>query len=1602
MAPNGQKRKRQDPIYPEDSSDGPNRPSPHRPQNLGHAQQNLHYNPNARGERRSSRQLRGGGTQPTTPVPASPNVQPTSQQAPPTNLSNPMSPPSAPTIAARANSNVKTETSVPSKNEPISASPAAAPPKPNPFPYNYQYLTEDRRKAWTSSGRASTVQEACQARDSQDTMTLSTVFQELVRAGLDGPLDPTEAGKAIQEIVGDTADESNTTATLFLDCVTIMTEDDVGQQKLPTLIFATGVSPNLMRMKLETPLLVALGLVRPIFPSQQIRAQTAVHYKLGNYNLLREESEGYAKLMTEYFTTVFSASPTAELVHDTFTKVLGMIGAFDLDVGRVLDVTLDVFANLLVRHYRFFIKFLVASSWWPNNKSFEGIETPDYPWKNLPPWALPDSTSYSITKADKERLVGEREERDVKFWDRVREIGMGAYFELGGREIVIDEESASQLQVKIDQEKKEFEKKQKQAAEEAAAKGRKAAIKEFPRNSSREWVAATRTIPPRGNFEAAQLLGFKLRFYSSEARDPEDTFPENLIYLAALLIKIGFISLKDLYPHLYPADSEMETIKAKKLQEKTERTQGKAGGVENALTKAAPLVDDEPAPSTTSRPRDKESRSTEKPTETSEDTKKPELPEPADQKVLLLKSLLAIGAIPEALYILGRFPWLVDVYPDVLKYIHRILQHCISNLYDQVRPFPDRESVRGPQEIVMEQTGASSTNDLATTELPKRRVVRWAQLDKVDSGEMEYRYYWEHWTDDVPVCQTIDDLFTLCSTLLNFSGVKIGQDTTLLLKLVRIATKSLIEDTSPNNSARWTDLTKRLLLPSLSFVKVNPAVVSEVWNLLGNFTVATRFNMYAELYTGATSRNPDMQEAFGETKLQATRVMKRISSENLPLMARSLAKAAYASPGIVFQVAFSQVESYEWLITGFVECGRYFTDLAYDVLTWSLLNAMGSGTRSRVQLDGMLTSSWLKSLSLLSGQVFKTYSKMDVTPLLQFIGYQLQRGCSIELEVLEQIVWYMAGIATDVTFSEKETQAMAGSPTLRAQTLITLGDQRHDKYRQDSSQRLIKSLKTCGLVGQLLIALVQERQSYPYRKSSSNIPLKAIGNNIDKIHLVYGQYLDMLRAFLTTAEFNEAIPGVASLISDFGLEPSFAFEISRPSLVAKIMEADTATKLERQQEKARRDSAEQTKLNGDVEMGDDASKIGPSTGLVVAESSTSKAESSVKEEGEEGGDDILMNDAPQSIEQSLAFDAGLVITETEEPWHPVLKPLIQDLRPVVRSDFESTSSLAFFVTFWQLGAHDLIVPTQSYQEEIHRLQTKVTAVKADRSDISTKGVKEKEAKIKHLTDLSDQLREEMKSHVEYYQQIRNRLNREKDRWFAGLGNTRESVNSLNMALLQDCFIPRMLLSPLDAQYAYKMIFYLHSSGTPGFRTMFLLDNIFLDKLLTALIFKCTAVEAENLGRFLHELLKELGKWHASKSYYEKQAFGAKKDLPGFATGVVVEKGSEAFKDYEEFRTALFKWHRNLNNALKACFVSGEYMHIKNAIIVLKAIHVEFPAVTFMGKNQVEVVSALANDSRRSDLKVAASSLLRSLKNREKDWVMPQAFHIVRSDMCGLF
>ncbi|KPI37746.1 THO complex subunit 2 [Cyphellophora attinorum] len=1393
-------------------------------------------------------------------------------------------------------------------------------------PYDYTILTDEICQSLTEDNLDAVPALFALGENDNDTDAL-LAMQELVHAVASGRIDPKVAGALISGFApvedddadSETADPTQITQALqsaVVDAISVLYDDNgsLPFRRISDFLSATQIPVDILRNALDQKLLMSMGLVQSIFDKQAIRKQTNVVYRQANFNLVREESEGFAKLVTEVFSCCTSQEPTGTNAEEAVEKVKALIGAFDLDVGRSLDVVLDVFGSVLVRSFRFFVKFLRASPWWPRGSQDDGWST-----RGLPRWALPGVEDWKITEEQRAEIASENLSRDADFWALAKDQGLRAFYQLGLSHIP------------------------------------GAASYDSNDEFSKAWVEETGTQPPSGNHDAAQLLGFKLRFYSeSPARDESDTLPDNLMFLSALLIKIGFISLKDLFPHLWRQDEAMEQLKAQKIVEKEERERAArpGAGTKNALLTAGALSDD-PEPSAGPRsavPRRLNEASTRAGTpsrepEADKASTKGTTDEPADQKIALLKALLAIGALPEALFMIGRFPWVLELIPDLPEYFFRILKYCISSVSAQSQPLADRATLQQTLPYYETDIPGLPKGQVKVEENHKAKELRWPYLDKADSPDgKSYKFYFDEWNDLLPVCQTVDDVFVLFDTLLPLVGVKIGHDPELVTKIARIGKCSLKQDSTEANRDRWLDFSKRILLPCISLTKANAGVVNEVFELLIFFPTRTRYLLYLEWRDGRTSRNPDVKIATEQARAETRDLLKRISKTNARQMARSLAKIAYANPHIVTTVALNQIESYDSISTVFVEGSRYFTDLGYDVLTWNLIFSMAKAGRSNTQDGGIFASRWLTALSRFAGDIYKRYSMMKAGPILQYIARELGHGNTMDLKMLENIVTSMAGITNDTTYNESQLQAMGGGSLLQSQTILQLLDARHEKHA--TSKRLMAALQSTGLTGKFLVLMAQQRQAC--LTSKSDAPLKVIGNTYDDVHRVLVQYLDLLQHGLGMRIFAEVVPDVVALMVAYEIPPEIAFMICRSVLSRKITEYE--------RKKADDASLAAQEAPNDVDMKD-------------AESSEEDGEAEEDEPTEVNGATPTEDDTLNAATESEPIDGAL----NEHSWHPILEKVMDDLRDHLPQE---------------LSLYDIAIPRKAYSDEIARQKKKRDAVKLERA-VGSSATRKKEDAVKALDKLINDLLAENGQHVKAQIACRKRLSAEKQAWFVGQARNSERLST---ALWEYCLLPRILASPLDAYFSFALVKSLHSLGTPNFSTLGLYDLFFRTDRLVSLIFSSSSKEAEHFGRFLAELLKDLNRWHKSKTIYEKEAWGLKKQLPGFATKS--EGGKPiAFMPYDTFRKLLYKWHTITHQAFQKCLKSTEYMHVRNAISILHAVSEggTYPVINIHGVSLQTTIDKLRS-SEMQDLVVASTSLLSALKRSEKQWIPPSSFN----------
>ncbi|KAL7282472.1 hypothetical protein ACG7TL_003943 [Trametes sanguinea] len=1324
----------------------------------------------------------------------------------------------------------------------------------------------------------------------------------------------------LEEIVGDAktaasaaeqGSMSPTTVDQVVKAKTNAESDKATIESIVRRLLAIGVlDPDICRERLDLALVASVGLVadKVAFERKEIRTRTSLFYKQNKFNLLREESEGYSKLTTELTSSLglphnsSTGYPTEPIetiearARPTWERILGLIGYFDLDPNRALDIILDVFSVHLATHHTFFVALLSFSPW--GRRSRGGVKQEDMAVE-------PDPARYR-GKTLMEVL-------------RVAEADAGA---------CLDDIDTSNARV------------------------------------------------------LAQVLGFKFRYYQSP--DVTETTPRNLYLMTAILIREGFLRLEDLYPHVGPSDEEMPALHKAYLDNVEARIAGakisqlamaaplESGGPSNAKPKAAPA----PEPKI--------------------EAKK----EMANQKLGLLNGLLAVGALRPAFAVLSKFPWMVDAYPEVADLVIRVLKHSLSPLYDTTVPSKDKTaSFMKPRA----RYGAAGV-----VPAPERRpyLTLWAPTPPCTST-VEFVFFFPDWVQRVPLCTSYDDLIDVLEPLMRFIGLHVSRDPAFLTKFLRLGrshmlttvtidpeTKRLVGTPDPDHPVRrfWFKVIRVYLLPALPLIRGNAVCTVEVWNIVRQFETTLRWQLYGEWKANTYKSHPELRVRQVQTDRESKGIMRRLSHNTIDALSGTVAKLAHSNPCIFFTNAVNQIMAYDNLAGVVIQALNYVTIMGFDVLVYIILDALANPHKDRVKDDGVNTSDWLQSLASFTGMLFRRYSA-DLTPLLTYVVHQLHNGQTTEIVVFRELIWKMAGIQPLPSLSDSQIAAMAGGPTLRIEAVAS--STRGARLDPGDAllkgpQRLGKALLDSSLALPLLIQVAQQRQACVFQAQDAY--LKSLASLFDTTHGVLLQYLELLTtpSIIAPEDYaQKVVPPLAELSEKYGICAPMCMQIYRPIFNKALLAAALA---QQERERVANEEAEKrlkAALTAKREPNATASRVAsPNPGAETPAASESTPE--VKQAPPNG----QQADVPMESTDAPAASPP----EQQNPWLPELFPYFDEVKKVAPGIAAEVIGPGFYLTFWQLSTYDLSPPAAKYDEECAALRTLSRQedslyIAADRSSDRVKRMtanshRDKRNRINAIVNaLSQELKEQTAARVFTIK----RLSREKQHWFAH----GPKAGILASCLIEYCLQPRCLISPMDADFCAQFVKVMHLQGTPGFHTLACLDKL-LGEHVKAVVFSCSEYEARNYGRFLLGILTDLSKWFHDEQLFLQEnrtkSGGNTVWLPGLLRRWPLKPQpvikQEDLINWEELKQVVRKWHRKLGKSLTECIETGEFMHIYNAIVVLKEILPVFPVAAvneYSGANLVRSVERFLEKEERGDLKILGRAYYASLKKRESIW-----------------
>lgn len=609
---------------------------------------------------------------------------------------------------------------------------------------------------------------------------------------------------------------------------------------------------------------------------------------------------------------------------------------------------------------------------------------------------------------------------------------------------------------------------------------------------------------------------------------PGTEFPETFISFVTILVKIGFISFGSIYNQVPPGDEAMSLLK-EKYEKDLENEVFKASA--NALALAAPLKDDEA---------EGENSVGENSSEASKHTEEQTVEYLAKHNIKLqfLRCLLSNGLYWPSIYVLSEYPFLAHVDKEVGELMNRLLAVLIKPMYEEISTVTSSEV-----EILTKRHLVSAVNQgKLSVEEPSPNVQYCFKPTIKSHFIKQYVYYYDQWVDNLPLCQSRDQLLEVSGQLVKFLGPLLTQDHGNFIQLCEIIAHNLRKDTSQENKEIWFNYFRNYIFPYMGWIQNNTVAIDKAFSILEQYPTEDRFNLYGELNQVLAKNNPYVKISFGKAEKATKDTLKRLSKENVNQMMRQLARISVSNPLPCFLTIIQQIESYDNLNSLVVETASHFSRYGWDNMTLALLMRLSASGRSNFLGNGLSDRRWIQSLASFIGALCAKYpTKVDLKTLILYVVKSFHAKDNSLLLVLKEIISCMGGFQAITNLTQLQVDMISCGSDLAKIVFKTIGDLRYDST--ESGSQLAQTLLEDNHGSELIVLLSHLEEQILLDESTSHLKVLAVRK--DEITAV----LHLMCSLLSF--FSKSTPGIVSLeqlLNKYNVSIPWAFELWRKFL----------------------------------------------------------------------------------------------------------------------------------------------------------------------------------------------------------------------------------------------------------------------------------------------------------------------------------------------------------------------------------------------------------------------------------------------------------------------
>ena len=196
------------------------------------------------------------------------------------------------------------------------------------------------------------------------------------------------------------------------------------------------------------------------------------------------------------------------------------------------------------------------------------------------------------------------------------------------------------------------------------------------------------------------------------------------------------------------------------------------------------------------------------------------------------------------------------------------------------------------------------------------------------------------------------------------------------------------------------DMIETSLLPGLTVSERNPAISRQLWRVISKLPFQLRYTLYDKWRGGGLAKEglglKANQVVMAETEalFGCKYHLKRLAKENISAVGVRLAYFSELAPIVVFNHVLNQIESYDNLIPYIVDALKSCSALSNDVMTYCIINQLDKDS-DKLKKGDTHYSSWFSALAKFTAFFFKKYPQSELKGIFIFHFFCFVLYCTV-------------------------------------------------------------------------------------------------------------------------------------------------------------------------------------------------------------------------------------------------------------------------------------------------------------------------------------------------------------------------------------------------------------------------------------------------------------------------------------------------------------------------------------------------------------------------------------------------------------------------------